>query len=255
MDAPKEPVPVTPPESPPPESTPHTTGVEIRGGEVRVGRDIVGGDEITITQQGFSPADVRKLVITVAIIVAATAAIFFVLGTTVSVIALAALQRPIPGGSSLEAAQSMQNKIDNFKELPPGQPFVVAVSEKEISSYFQYIAGPQLGVSDGKVRFLDDPGSLVVGGNLKQFGNLPFAATFQLTTGSEPFVLDQAWVRVLPTSGTTFGWIPVTPLLRPFTKQLNDQLAGAVTFTSVQGLQNSVLAPTGRVWAIQGTAQ
>lgn len=255
MDAPKEPQPAAPPQNSAPEAAPHASGVEISGGEVRVEHDLIGGDQITITQQGFSPAEVRRLVITVGLIVAATAAIFFVLGTTVSVVALVALQRPIPGGSSLEAAQSMQNKIDNFKSLPPGQPFVVAVSEKEISSYFQYIAGPALGVTDGKVRFLDDPGSLVVGGNLKQFGNLPFAATFQLTTGAEPFVLDQAWVKVLPTSGTTFGWVPVTPLLRPFTKQLNDQLAGAVTFTSVQGLQNSVLAPTGRVWAIQGTAQ
>src|SRR5688572_15807355 len=170
---------------PPPEPEADETypGVKIRSRrDVNVdgdlaGRDIVKNTTTTTTHVGFGIDAVQRLVIAVGLMVFITAACFFSGGVAVGGVALAALKKNV--GSSLEAANSMQAKLDEIRALGPGIPFQFTFSEDEISSYLRFIAGPPMGVTDGKVRLLE-PGKLVMGGQADQLGGLPFAATFEV---------------------------------------------------------------------------
>src|SRR5262245_5155242 len=143
-------------------------GVKIRSRQdVNVSGDIAGRDVVknttntttnTTTNVGFSIDAVQRLVIAVGLMVFITAACFFSGGVAVGGVALAALNKQV--GSSPDAAVSMQSKLSQIRALGPGVPFQFTFSEDEISSYLRFIAGPPMGVSDGKVRLLE-PGKLV----------------------------------------------------------------------------------------------
>lgn len=254
MDEPSNP-PTAPADTPPARG-----GVDIRGGDVRAGHDIVAGDvniagdsisgRTVIVERGYSASEVQRLVLIVGALVFVTGAVFFVLGALSVSAVTAALDRPLPNGSSEVAALRMQNRIQQLNNLQPGEPFRVTFTEEELSSYFRFVLGPQVGVSEGKARLMDTPGQIAIGGNLDALNGRPFAAQLNVTTGEMPFQLQGAWLKVVPTPGT-FGWVPVTPLARDLGERLNTLLFGQVQFTQVvQGpvqadVDNRILVLTG----------
>lgn len=254
MDAPPS---GSPPEAPPPEPKPRG-GIDIQGGQVSAQRDIVAGDvnisgdsisggTITV-QRGYSAPDVQRLILIVGGLVFVTAACFFIFGAISAAALVNVLSRPLVGGSDPRDALQMQAKIDQLKDLPPGQQFQVAFSEDEVSSYFRFVVGPAIGVSNGKARFLDEPGEIAISGNVDQFNGLPFLAQVNVTTGQVPFELETAWIKVLPTpEGVSFGYIPVTPLARNLNARINSLLFGEVQFTRILQTGGGATAPTAGV--------
>ncbi len=254
------------PSTPPP--APHG-GIDITGGEVRAERDIVAGDvniagdsisggTITV-QRGYSAADVQRLVLIVGGLVFLTAACFFIFGAVSAAALVNVLNRPLVGGSRPEDALTMQRKIDALNSLQPGQEFRVTFSEDEISSYFRFVLGPAIGVSDGKARFLEEPGQIAIGGIADNYGHLPFLAQVNVTTGETPFQLQGAWIKVLPTpEGVSFGYIPVTPLAQDLNARINALLFGKVQFTTIRqtgGGPQAPAAPAGNNLILTGVAE
>lgn len=238
-----------PPEKAPssPSPTPGHGGIDISGGDVRAGHDIVGGDVIIghdqisgqniNVQEGYSAAQVQRLVLIVGGLVFATAACFFIFGAISAAALVGALARPLPNGSDPNAAVHMQNKIDILNSLPPGQQFQADFTEEEVSSYFRFILGPNVHISNGKARFLDTPGEIAIGGNLDDANGLPFIAQLALTTENKPIQIEGAWVKLLPTpDGVSFGWVPVTPLAQNFGERLNGMLFNKVQFSEISQL-------------------
>ena len=234
-------------------------GVNVEGGgDVTVGGDVAGRDVVktttTTTIVGFSPKDVQRLIITVGVIVFVTAGIFFSGGLAVGFVALRELNRTVnsdnpPAAARFESAQAQ------LRALPPGQSFIFEFTEEEISSYFRLSLAPQIGVTDGKVRFFqDEPGKLIVGGQASDLGGLPFAATFEWQdTPGAPLRLTSAAIQVLQLKdkddkNLPFGWVFVpTPLLQPLASNLNN-LFGNVQLTDV-----AATAP--QTWTLSGVAR
>ncbi len=241
-------------EKPPPRSG----GVNVEGGgDVNVGGDVAGRDVVkaTTTNVGFGPKDVQRLIITVAVLVFVTAGCFFTGGLAVSGVAFAALQRPVTS-TNVAAAARFASALSDLHALPPGQPFILNFTEEEISSYFRLQLAPQNGVTDGKVRLLDEPGKLVIGGQWSKLGNLRFAATFALPdTPGVPLRLTAAAVQILSLGkwgeSGTFGWVFVpTQLLQPLADNLN-ALFGNVQLSGVE----ATAAQPFPAWAVSGVAR
>lgn len=251
----------------PPNEPSGDRAIDISGGDVRAGRDIVAGDvkiagdsisgQSVVIQRGFSANDVTRLVLLVGGLVLATALIFFVAGAIVAAPLVATLNRPLAGGnSSPTAAAQMQQKIDALNSLQPGQEFRVGFTEDEVSSYFRFVLGPTLGVMEGKARFMDTPGQIMLGGNIAGFGGRPFMAQMKVTTGVIPFELESAWLKVLPTpQGVNFGWIPITPLAQSLGKSFNAQLFGKVRFTNIRQVGAAGAEVGARALMLDGVAQ
>lgn len=253
----------SPPEKPstPP---PQQSSIDIQGGDVRAGRDIVGGnvniagDSIsggTVTvQQGLSAKDVQRLVIIVGALVFGTALVFFIVGAVAAASLVAVLNTPLVGGSSPEAAIQFQQKVDALNSLPSGQAFRVGFTEDEVSSYFRFVLGPALDISDGRARFTDTPGEIVFGGNADNFGGLQTMGVIDITTTEVPLQLQSVWIKILPTpEGVAFGWIPATPFAQTLSARINTLLFGKVQFTNMvltppapgQGIIEEALVLTG----------
>ncbi len=225
-------------------STPETTrgGIDIHGGDVRAGRDIVAGDvnvagdsisgQSVSVQRGYSANEVQRLIMIVGGLVFATAACFFIFGAISTAVLVGAINRPVE--SSIEDGQSMARKIDALNSLTSGREFRVSFREDEISSYFRFFLGPAIDIADGKARLLDPPGRLAISGTLDNGKGLPFLAEGELTTGAAPFQLRSAWVKILPTpEGSSFGWVPVTPLAQDLSQRINAFMFGRVQFTQI----------------------
>ncbi len=237
-------VPDTPdalPEKPsPPDQTAHG-GIEITGGDVRAGRDIVAGDEIiqgdSITgqnvtvQRGYSADQVQRLVLIVGGLVFLTAACFFTFGAISAAALVTVINRPMQ--AQPQKAEAMAAKIDALNQLQPGQTFTVNFTEEEINSYVNLRLGPALGVNNASARFTGQKGQIALSGNSKDFNNLPFLAVLNVTTGDKPFVLQNAYLKVLPTpQGSSIGYVPVTPLGSVLNQRIN-ALFGNVQITNV----------------------
>jgi hypothetical protein len=214
-------------------------GVKIRSRQdVNVSGDIAGRDVVknttnTTTNVGFSIDAVQRLVIAVGLMVFITAACFFSGGVAVGGVALAALNKQV--GSSEDAAASMQAKLSQIRTLGPGVPFQFTFTEDEISSYLRFIAGPPMGVSDGKVRLLE-PGKLVMGGQSDQLGGLPFAATFevQYNTPGQPLRLTGAAIQLLKFGKSNFGWVVVpTPFLQSVADEVNASIGAGYELSNI----------------------
>lgn len=230
------------PEQTPPPPEPARSEIQISGSEVSAGGDIVGGDvhvagdsirgQAVTVQQGFSFPQVQRLVLIVGGLVFATALVFFVVGALSAAALLNVLNRPVQ--SSPQAAREMQQKISEIQNLPPGSDFRQVFAEDEISSYFRFVLGPQLGIREGKARLMDEPGQIALGGNLASAGGLPFLAQLEVTTGAVPFQVKRTWLKVIPTpEGVNFGWIIVpTPALK-LQQALNADTFGQVQFTRI----------------------
>ncbi len=232
------------PQRPPQENETRRGGVEISGGEVRAARDFVAGDvnvagdsisgQTVTVQRGFSAQDVQRIALIVGGLVFLTALVFFALGAVASAAVVATLNRPLREGSSLDAARSMQEKIRQLNSLQSGQRFQVQFSEDEVSSYFRFILGPQLGISNGKARLMSSPGQIAIGGNLDRLGGIPFAAQINVTTTQTPLQLESAWLKVLPTpEGSSVGYVSATGVAQDLTRQLNAALFGRVQFREI----------------------
>lgn len=240
-----------PPTPQPDEVAPRTGeqsgGVDVSGGQVRSGRDIAGRDIVT----GYSAEAVQRLIVTVGALVFVTAFCFFSGGLIVGIGALQALGKPVR--SSEAAALSMQNKLNAIARLPSDTRFTVPFTEDEISSYVRFIAGPPLGLNDGKVRLLEPPGRLIVAGEWKALNNLPVAATFRLGPGDKPLRLESAAAQVLPTGDSPFGWVAVpNAVVEPTVGQIDERLFSNVRIETVRG----GIAVTGGVrqpeWSLTG---
>jgi hypothetical protein len=219
-------------------------GVEISGGDVRAAHDFVAGDvnvagdsisgQTVTVQRGYSAPEVQRLLLIVGGLVILTAAIFFALGAAASAVVVATLNRPLREGSSLQAAGSMQEKIRQLNSLQAGQRFQVQFSEDEVSSYFRFVLAPQLGISNGKARFMNVPGQIAFGGNLDRMGGIPFVAQLNVTTTETPLQLETAWLKLLPSpEGSSVGYVTATWAAQDLTQQLNAALFGRVRFTDM----------------------
>jgi hypothetical protein len=220
------------------------------------GRDVVKTTTTTTTNVGFGPKEVQRLVLTVGALVFFTAACFFSGGALVGFGAVAALNRPVTSNNPTAAAR-FETALNTLRSLPPGQAFEFSFTEEEISSYFRLILAPTIGVSDGKVRLLDTPGQLVVGGQAESLGNLHFAATFrQQDTPGEPLKLTGMEVQVLSLRNklgqdSHFGWVVVpTLLVQPLANNLNN-LFGDVQLTDTA--QTSPLPNP--AWTVSGVTR
>jgi hypothetical protein len=232
-------------------------GVDIHG-DVRAGRDLVAGDSITV-QRGFSAADVQRIALIVGALVFGTAACFFIFGAVSAAVLVGIVGRPLTQPPGPEHADSMQAKLAALRALPPGAPFTQTFSELEISSYFQFILGPQVGVSNGKARLMDQPGEIALSGNADQFGGIPFVARLKVTTSDPPFQVQGAWVKVLPTPpGSSLGYIPLGPLANNLGDRLNAQLGNRVHFDRIvqRGGGNTAQMPSVEpLLQVQGSAR
>ena len=234
-------------------------GVNVEGGgDVTVGGDVAGRDVVkttaTTTIVGFSPKDVQRLIITVGVIVFVTAGIFFSGGLAVGFVALRELNRTV-NSDNPPAAARFESFLTQLRALPAGQSFIFELTEEEISSYFRLSLAPQIGVTDGKVRFFqDEPGKLIVGGQASDWGNLPFAATFEVqATPGAPLLLTRTAIHVIQLKdkdgkSSPFGWIVVpTWLIQSLADDLNS-LFGNVQLTGV-----AETAP--QTWTVSGVAR
>lgn len=214
---------------------------QIQAGRDVVGRDVIGGDsagrdviksETTVT--GFSAAAVQRLVITVGVMVFATAVCFFSGGLAVGALVLNRLGEPV--NSNQAAALSMQAKLAAAQNLPSDRPHALVFGEDELSSYVRFIVGPGIGLSDGRARLIE-PGVVAIGGRLQSLANLNVAATFSLQPGTDRKAkLESAAVQLLPTGGT-LGWVVVPNfLVASFADQINQSLGTGYAVLDVQAL-------------------
>jgi hypothetical protein len=204
-------------------------------GDVTVSGDVAGRDVVkTTTQIGFSEAAVQRLVLTVGVLVFITAACFFASGVAAAGAALA-LAKSV--NVSSQAADSMQAKLDALQALKPGETFQQTFTEEELNSYWQLVAGPQIGLTPGTgaVRLL--PGhQILIAGRTRMTGNYRVAATFEprLDSPGQTFKLDSAAVQVLPLGSTQWGWVPVpAAVLQPLAQNVNGLFPPGLAFASV----------------------
>lgn len=221
-------------------------GDVVGGDKIQAGRDIVHGDVVTVS--GLSPKAVQRLLITVGVMVFVTAACFFSGGVIVGAAVLNSFERQPadsagrPTDSTLESAMAMKQKIDAAQALPQGTQFQLPFSEVELSSYIRFldqVGGTRLGLSDGKVRFIE-PGVFVVGGQLDALGGLPVAATFEFSDqAGTPIELRSAAVQIIRVPDSSFGWVAIpTALVRPFADRITALLNGIhLTQIAVRGAQ------------------
>ena len=205
-------------------------GIDVEG-DVSVGGDVAGRDVVKpTTVVGYSEKAVLRLVIVVGAMVFVTAACFFTGGIVLGSQVFAALERPVNDGngqptvSTTQKAEAFAQQIEEAQRVPSGQAYLFPFSEDQLSSYFRFIAGPKIGVQDGKVRFVE-PGVFALSGQVQDMGNLNVAATYRIEPGTdEPLRLESVAVQVVPTGGS-FGWVAVpTALLSPFSSQINQAL-------------------------------
>ena len=212
-------------------------GVKIKGqGDVAVGGNIAGRDMVTTTTTtvGFSASAVQRLLLIVGALVFITAACFFTGGVVVGGALIEALNRPVEVSQS--AADAMQAKLDVLQGLAPGTPFQASFSEAELNSYWQLVAGPQVGLTPGTgaVRLLDG-NRIALAGQFAALSNLKAVAVVkpQLNSPGHPFQLDSAGIRVLSLGQTTLGWLPVpTSALEPAMGSVNNLFGSGLVFTS-----------------------
>lgn len=200
-------------------------GVNVEADHVNVGGDVVAHDKVTYV--GMSAQAVQRLVITVGVLVFATAACFFVGGVVIGSRAIAALNRPV--NSTPEHAADFEQGLREIAALPSGQRAFWSFAEDELSSYVRLTLETQIGLSNGRARILPD-GQIVFYGRWSGFLNLPVMAISSVQPNSDQlFKVESAMVLVNPfvdpTTVSGFGWVPLpSSVLQP----LADQIGNAI---------------------------
>ncbi|MGH2592309.1 MAG: hypothetical protein ACRDGG_02215 [Anaerolineae bacterium] len=202
------------------------------GGDV-AGRDIVNVDDRDVVNVGYSAKAVQRLAITVGALVFATAACFFSGGVVLGAVVFRELDRPV--GSSPEAADAFQHKIDIAQSTSPGQRYTLEFTEEELSSFVKFNACELIGLCNGKARLLEN-GLVAVSGNLESLGNLSVAVTFRLQANSDQIVdVQSAAVQLFQIGNSTFGWVAIpNALVAPFADNIRRLLGGNYTVVGVQ---------------------
>ena len=216
-------------------------GDKITAGRDVAGRDIVHIDDRDVIQVGYSSKAVQRLVITVGVLVFVTAACFFSGGILIGARVFSQFDRlPINAqgqlvNSSEASALSMAHKIEEAKAIGAGDQYLLEFSEDELSSYIHFVIGPELGLVDGRARFVA-PGVIAISGQFGALGNLPVLVTFSVQSNASEIVqVEQVAVQVLRIENSSFGWVIVpNVLVAQIAGKVKDILGSGYTVTSVQ---------------------
>jgi hypothetical protein len=238
---------------------PHSTpgGVNLGATDVKIGGSVVGRDQITstttniavgddliegnvtnVTNVGMSPQAVQRLLITVGVLVFATAACFFAGGIFVGANVFTALNREV--NSTQAAADSFAQKMDTVAQMQPGDTYQLRFTEQELSSYLRLTLGPQIGLSNARVRALGN-GQFVVYGRYANLGGLPIMLVGNLqASGDQLFTISQSSAQIIPVDGgqpnavSSVGWVPVpNAIVQPLIDKTLAPARQRYTFTNV----------------------
>lgn len=232
-------------------------GVKMSGGQVQIGGDVAGRDVVKVTQTGLGASAVQRLVVTIGALVLAvgfcflvTAACFFSGGVVLSAAVFTALNRPVE--TSPEAAQRMEQRLRELNALASGQTFSTKTTEIESSSYLRFILGPQIGVSEPKVRYIQ-AGQIVVSGRWTNLGNLPFVAAFRIGAGASPMEFEWMAVQVLQYPNSNIGWVAVpSVLVQSQATQAMSSILGRLKLDTITDVTPGGAAVP-REWQVTGT--
>lgn len=241
----------TPPPDPPRPNINIEAGRDLNAGTFVGGNMTTSSTTTTNTNVGFNAAQVQRLIVTVAMLIFVTAGCFFSGGLVLGVGAIAALNSQ-NFTSSEAAASRFQSKLEQLRTLTPGQPFEFPFNEDEISSYVKFILGDQIGFvpETGRARLLTR-GVLVVGGELASLGNIPVAATFELTNEiGAPLRLKAAAVQILRLGDLPFGWVGVPTIFLQDLERSVNSLFGAIELQDVTDQSNG----TAKAWSVVGVS-
>jgi hypothetical protein len=242
----------TPPEPQEPSVTQNVSGgVTVQpGGDANIGGDVVGRDKIvqttTVTNVGMAPEAVRRLVLSVGLLVFVTALCFFSGGIAVGFAALRSFDQALP--STPAAAADFQAGLNQVQSLPAGQAFRWSYTETELSSYMHFILGPQIGF-DARARFLASD-EVAFQGNWSGLLGLPVTVVTRMETNSpQLYHATSAAVQILPLPNSNFGWValPVS-VVQPLVDAINQDMgtgytAKAVDFPGFEAMASGASAP------------
>jgi hypothetical protein len=256
------------PDQPEPRLTHSTSGgVNVGADEVIVGGSVVGRDQITsttvgddliqgnvtnVTNVGLSPQAVQRLIITVGLVVFVTAACFFAGGIFVGANVFTALNRPV--NSTQAAADRFGQKMEAIAQLQPGDTYPLRFTEDELNSYLRFTLGPQIGLSEARVRALGS-GQFVVYGRSADLGGLPVMLVGGPQAGSDQlFNIAQSSVQIVPVDSgrldtvSALGWAPVpTALVQPL---VDKALASAQQHYTLTNVSKASAATGGDSWSV-----
>lgn len=213
------------------ETSDRSGGIDIEG-DLSVTGDVAGRDIDKSVTVGYSAKAVQRLLITVGVLVFVTALCFFSGGVVLGAAVFNSLDRTV--ASSQVAADVFEEKLSIAQSITSGEEYEFEFTEEELSSYVRFSAGPRIGLSDGRARFVE-PELVAIGGKLEALGDLRVAATFRLQEDSEtPFALESVAVQVLPFEGSAFGWVTVpNVLVASFAEQVQEQLGSGYVVNQI----------------------
>ncbi len=226
--------------TPPPESSATQNvsgGVTVQpGGDANIGGDAVGRDKVAqtttnVTNVGMGPEAVRRLVITVGVLVFVTALCFFSGGILVGATALRAFNQQV--NSTVAAAQDFQSGLTEVKSLPAGRSFQWTYTETDLSSYTRFFLGPKIG-SDWRARFLPN-GEVAFQGNWPGMFGLPVTVLTRMETNSpQLYHATGAMVQVIAVPNSDFGWVALpTFMVQPIVDAINQDIGQGFTASSI----------------------
>lgn len=201
-----------------------TIGGDLAGRDIvkatTIGDDLIQGNVTNVTNVGLSLPAVQRLLITVSLVVFVTAACFFAGGIAVGASVFTALNRPV--NSTQTAADAFAQKMETVAQLQPGETYPLRFTEDELSSYLRFTLGPQMGLSNARVRVLGN-GQFVVYGRYADLGGLPVMLVGGPQAGNDQlFHIDQSSAQIVPVESgqpdtvSAIGWVPVpTSLMQP----------------------------------------
>jgi hypothetical protein len=218
----------TPSEPREPSIPQNASGVTVQpGGDATVGGDVVGRDKIqtttTVTNVGMPPEAVRRLVLSVGILVFVTALCFFSGGIVVGFATLQAFARP-------------------------GQAFQWTYAENDLSSYMRFILGPQIGF-DARARILSSE-EVAFQGTWTGMLGLPVTVVTRMETNSpQLYHTVSAAVQILPLPNSNLGWVALpASTVQPLVDAINQNIgqgyvAKVIDFPSFEAIASGGLAP------------
>jgi hypothetical protein len=207
-------------------------GVDVQASRVNVTGDVVGHDVNKVTYVGMSPEAVRRLVLTVGVLVFVTAACFFTGGIFVGRNVIAALDRGV--NSDPQFGQQVADALAQIDNLPAGQKFSIVMTESQLSSYLRHFLGPQIGLSDARARLLDN-GQIMFYGQWSGLANLPILAVVSMQPSADRlFQVQSAAVRIVSIQNSDFGWVALpASFLQPLANQIGRDFSDGINLIAV----------------------
>lgn len=216
-------------------------GVDVAADTVSIGGNVVGRDSIqqtttNVTNVGLSPQAVQKLIITVAIVVFVTAACFFASGIFVGTRVLTALNQKVD--SNPAAAAEFQQFLAELAALPAGSPVDFTFNVNQLSGYVRHILGPEIGLTNGRVRVLEN-GEFVFYGSYAGAGGRPIVAVTTIDPSGGPlFKLQRASLQLIslptgdPDTVSPLFWVPIAnDVVQPLIDEVNRRIGASLQVT------------------------